>query len=60
MLFAELFGKAFRWQKGREILILAGDIELSEHGRIMEKFEEPSGPSRTLIASITAALNALV
>ncbi|KAH9767286.1 SNF2 domain-containing protein CLASSY 1 [Citrus sinensis] len=54
MLFAELFEKIFRWQKGREILILTGDIELFERGRIMDKFEEPSGPSRILIASITA------
>lgn len=54
MLFAELFEKIFRWQRGREILILTGDIELFERGRIMDKFEEPSGPSRILIASITA------
>lgn len=54
MLFAELFEKIFRWQKGREILILTGDIELFERGRIMDKFEESSGPSRILIASITA------
>ncbi|XP_031247872.1 SNF2 domain-containing protein CLASSY 2-like [Pistacia vera] len=53
-LFSELFQKVFRWQKGKEILVLTGDLELFERGRIMDKFEEPGGPSRVLIASITA------
>ncbi|KAK9224503.1 hypothetical protein WN943_009537 [Citrus x changshan-huyou] len=46
--------KFLRWQKGREILILTGDIEMSERGRIMQKFEDSSGPSRIFAASMTA------
>ena len=46
--------KFLRWQKGREILILTGDIEMSERGRIMQKFEDSSGPSRIFVASMTA------
>ncbi|KAL5734437.1 hypothetical protein ACOSP7_032298 [Xanthoceras sorbifolium] len=53
-LFSELFQSVFRWQKGKEILILTGDLELFDRGRIMDKFEEPGGPSRVLLASITA------
>ncbi|GLT78895.1 hypothetical protein SLA2020_504130 [Shorea laevis] len=53
-LFVDLFENVFRWQKGREILVLTGDLELFERGRIIDKFEEPGGPSRVLLASITA------
>ncbi|XP_044508996.1 SNF2 domain-containing protein CLASSY 2-like isoform X2 [Mangifera indica] len=53
-LFSELLQIVFRWQHGKEILVLTGDLELFERGRIMDKFEEPGGPSRVLIASITA------
>ncbi|XP_058007817.1 SNF2 domain-containing protein CLASSY 1 isoform X1 [Hevea brasiliensis] len=53
-LFVELFENVFRWQKGREIMVLTGDLELFERGRVIDKFEEPVGPSRVLLASITA------
>ncbi|GAV83780.1 SNF2_N domain-containing protein/Helicase_C domain-containing protein [Cephalotus follicularis] len=53
-LFVELFESVFRWQKGREILVLTGEQELFERGRIMDRFEEPEGASRILLASITA------
>ncbi|XVF24188.1 hypothetical protein REPUB_Repub13aG0106000 [Reevesia pubescens] len=53
-LFVELFERIFRWRKGREILVLTGDLELFERGRVMDKFEEPGGASRVLLASITA------
>ncbi|XWS74759.1 hypothetical protein CRYUN_Cryun01aG0025300 [Craigia yunnanensis] len=53
-LFVELFEMVFRWRKGREILVLTGDLELFERGRVMDKFEEPGGASRILLASITA------
>ncbi|GMJ14484.1 chromatin remodeling 42, CLASSY2 [Hibiscus trionum] len=53
-LLADMFERIFRWRKGREILILTGDLELFERGRVMDKFDEPGGPSRVLIASITA------
>lgn len=53
-LFLELFQRIFGWRKGKEVLVLSGDLELFERGRIMDTFEEPGGPSRVMIASITA------
>lgn len=53
-LFLELFENIFGWQRGREVLVLTGDLELFERGRVMDKFEEPAGASRVLLASITA------
>ncbi|CAK7325930.1 unnamed protein product [Dovyalis caffra] len=53
-LFVELFENVFRWQRGKEILVVTGDLELFERGRVMDKFEEMGGPSRVLLASITA------
>lgn len=53
-LFLELFENIFGWQRGREVLVLTGDLELFERGRVMDQFEEPGGPSRVLLASITA------
>ncbi|CAI9091786.1 OLC1v1026899C1 [Oldenlandia corymbosa var. corymbosa] len=53
-LLLELFSNIFNWRKGREVLVLQGDIELFERGRVMDKFEEPGGPSKIMLASITA------
>ncbi|KAJ7963916.1 SNF2 domain-containing protein CLASSY [Quillaja saponaria] len=53
-LFLELFEKFFGWQKGREVLVLTGDLELFDRGRVMDQFEEAGGASRVLLASITA------
>ncbi|KAF3433339.1 hypothetical protein FNV43_RR24441 [Rhamnella rubrinervis] len=53
-LFLELFENVFGWRRGKEVLVLTGDLELFERGRVMDKFEEPGGPSRVLLASITA------
>ena len=53
-LFVELFERVFGWQKGKEVLVLTGDLELFDRGRVMDKFDEPGGPSRVLLASITA------
>ncbi|KAL5568844.1 hypothetical protein UlMin_025419, partial [Ulmus minor] len=53
-LFVELFEKVFKWKRGQEILVLTGDLELFERGRVMDKFEEAGGPSKILLASITA------
>ncbi|CAI8586349.1 unnamed protein product [Vicia faba] len=53
-LFQEYFEKYFGWQKGREVLVLTGELELFERGKIMDKFEEPGGASKILLASITA------
>ncbi|KAJ6293671.1 hypothetical protein OIU76_021852 [Salix suchowensis] len=53
-LFLELFENIFRWQQGKEVLVLTGELELFERGRVMDKFEELGGSSRVLLASITA------
>lgn len=53
-LFLELFENVFGWQRGKEVMVLTGDLELFERGRVMDKFDEPGGPSRVLLASITA------
>ncbi|XP_047316175.1 SNF2 domain-containing protein CLASSY 1-like [Impatiens glandulifera] len=53
-LFLEIFESFYGWRKGVEALVLQGDIELFERGRIIEKFEEPGGPSRVMLASISA------
>ncbi|KAK8485257.1 hypothetical protein V6N11_070860 [Hibiscus sabdariffa] len=53
-LLVEMFERIFQWRKGREILVLTGDLELFERGRVMDQFEEQGGASRVLIASITA------
>ncbi|KAL8539299.1 hypothetical protein ACS0TY_001069 [Phlomoides rotata] len=53
-LFIQIFEKFYGWSKGREVLVLQGDIELFERGRVMDKFEEPGGPSKVMLASITA------
>lgn len=53
-LFIELFEAYYGWRRGIEVLVLQGDLELFERGRVMDKFEEPNGPSRVMLASITA------
>ncbi|KAL3653440.1 SNF2 domain-containing protein [Castilleja foliolosa] len=53
-LFVQIFERFYGWRKGREVLVLQGDIELFERGRVMDKFEEPGGPSKVMLASITA------
>ncbi|KAF5752598.1 hypothetical protein HS088_TW01G00513 [Tripterygium wilfordii] len=53
-LFVGLFERIFQWQKGREVLVLTGDLELFDRGQVMDRFEVAGGPSRVLLASITA------
>ncbi|KNA09955.1 hypothetical protein SOVF_148780 [Spinacia oleracea] len=53
-LFLELFERIYGWRKGNEVLVLQGDLELFERGRVMDKFEERGGPSKVLLASINA------
>ncbi|KAF7816520.1 SNF2 domain-containing protein CLASSY 1-like isoform X2 [Senna tora] len=53
-LFVELFELFFGWQRGREVLVLTGELELFERGRVMDKFEEPGGASKILLASISS------
>ncbi|GAB2280534.1 SNF2 domain-containing protein CLASSY [Dionaea muscipula] len=53
-LFLELFDRIYGWRKGEEVLVLQGDLELFERGRVMDKFEERGGPSKVMLASINA------
>lgn len=53
-LFIELFEKFFGWKRDCEVLVLSGEQELFERGRVMDKFEELGGESKVLLASITA------
>ncbi|OMO75927.1 SNF2-related protein [Corchorus olitorius] len=53
-LFLELFERVFRFQRGREVLVLTGDLELFDRGTVMDRFDQPGHPSRILLASITA------
>ncbi|XP_047329122.1 SNF2 domain-containing protein CLASSY 1-like [Impatiens glandulifera] len=53
-LFLEIFETFYGWRKGEEVLVLQGDIELFERGRVMDKFEEAGGPSKVMLASITS------
>ncbi|KAK9284072.1 hypothetical protein L1049_012332 [Liquidambar formosana] len=52
--FLNMFEILYGWRKGKQVLVLQGDLELFERGRVMDKFEEPGGASRVLLASITA------
>lgn len=40
-------------------MVLTGDLELFERGSVMDKFEEPGGPSRMLLASIIACIEGI-
>ncbi|GAB4831985.1 SNF2 domain-containing protein CLASSY [Ancistrocladus abbreviatus] len=53
-LFLELFERIYGWRKGEEVLVLQGDLELFERGRVMDRFEERGGPSKVMLASINA------
>ncbi|GFS33583.1 chromatin remodeling 38 [Actinidia rufa] len=53
-LFLEIFEAFYGWKKGEEVLVLQGDLELFERGRVMDKFEEPGGASKVMLASINA------
>ncbi|CAJ2644126.1 unnamed protein product [Trifolium pratense] len=52
--FIELFEKYFQWQNGKEILLLTGEQDLFERGKVIDKFEDPRGNSKILLASINA------
>ncbi|KAI3517493.1 hypothetical protein L1887_16708 [Cichorium endivia] len=53
-LFIETFERFYGWRQGVEVLVLKGELELFERGRVMDKFEEPAGPSKVMLASINA------
>ncbi|XP_012571350.1 LOW QUALITY PROTEIN: SNF2 domain-containing protein CLASSY 1-like [Cicer arietinum] len=53
-LLIELFESYFQWENGKEILLLTGELELYDRGKVIEKFENPRGSSKVLVASITA------
>ncbi|CAI8597382.1 unnamed protein product [Vicia faba] len=50
----ELFEKYFQWLNGKEILLLTGELDLFERGKVIDKFEDPRGSSKVLLASINA------
>ncbi|WJX38511.1 DNA repair and recombination protein RAD54-like protein [Trifolium repens] len=52
--FIDLFEKYFQWQNGKEILLLIGELDLFERGKVIDKFEDPRGSSKILLASINA------
>ncbi|KAJ1410661.1 P-loop containing nucleoside triphosphate hydrolase [Sesbania bispinosa] len=53
-LLVQLFEECFNWKKGREILLLYGEQDLFERGKVIDNFEDPCGVSKVLLASITA------
>ncbi|GKE23710.1 SNF2 domain-containing protein CLASSY 1-like protein protein [Tanacetum coccineum] len=52
-LFIETFNRFYGWEKGIEVIVLQGNLELFERGRVMDKFK-PDGPSKVMLASINA------
>jgi DNA repair and recombination RAD54-like protein len=52
--FIELFDKYFQRQNGKEILLLTRELDLFERGKMIHKFEDTHGSSKTLLASINA------
>ncbi|KAK7390997.1 hypothetical protein VNO78_19269 [Psophocarpus tetragonolobus] len=53
-LLVELFEMFFKWEKHREVLVLIGELDLLERGKVRDKFEDPKRASKVLFASITA------
>lgn len=53
-LLLEIFMQLHGWQRNEEILVLQGDLELFERGRVIDRFQDPCGSSRILLASISA------
>ncbi|MED6135724.1 SNF2 domain-containing protein CLASSY [Stylosanthes scabra] len=53
-LLVEMFERVFHWRRDREILVLNGELELFQRGKVIDEFEDPSSVSRVLLASITA------
>ncbi|XP_077213128.1 SNF2 domain-containing protein CLASSY 1-like isoform X2 [Tasmannia lanceolata] len=53
-LFVEIFKMVFGWQKGEEVLVLQGELDLCERAKVLDKFKERGGASRVLLASTTA------
>ncbi|WJX38509.1 DNA repair and recombination protein RAD54-like protein [Trifolium repens] len=50
----DLFAKYFQWQNGKEILLLTGELDLFERGKVIDKFEDARSSSKILLASINA------
>ncbi|KAJ1403405.1 SNF2-related, N-terminal domain [Sesbania bispinosa] len=45
-LLVQLFEEFFKWKKDGEILLLYGEQDLFERGKVIDKFEDPCGVSR--------------
>ncbi|CAN6450187.1 unnamed protein product [Victoria cruziana] len=53
-LLVEIFSKMFRWEIGKEILVLQGNQDTVERSMIMDKFSDREGCCHVLLASTTA------
>ncbi|KAJ1422681.1 SNF2-related, N-terminal domain [Sesbania bispinosa] len=53
-ILVQLFEECFKWKKDGEILLLYGEQDPFERGKVIDKFEDPCGVSKVLLASITA------
>ncbi|KAF3791117.1 SNF2 domain-containing protein CLASSY 1 [Nymphaea thermarum] len=52
-LLVEIFSKIFRWEIGKEALVLQGNQDTVERSTIMDKFSDREGCCHVLIASTT-------
>jgi DNA repair and recombination RAD54-like protein len=50
--FIKLFEKYFQWPNGKRILLQTGELDLFERGKLIDKFKDPRGSSKILLASI--------
>ncbi|KAF3792148.1 SNF2 domain-containing protein CLASSY 2 [Nymphaea thermarum] len=53
-LLVEIFSKIFRWEVGKEVLVLQGNQDTVERSIIMDKFSDREGCCHVLLASTTA------
>jgi len=54
LLLEEMLGKQFGWVREREILQIDGKVQSDERQRIIERFNDPNGRIRVLLASTKA------
>ncbi|KAJ1410655.1 SNF2-related, N-terminal domain [Sesbania bispinosa] len=46
-LLVQLFEECFKWKNDREILLLYGEQDLFERGKVIDNFEDPCGVSKS-------------
>lgn len=54
LLLEEMLGKQFNWVREREILQIDGKVQADERQSIIERFNDPNGRIRVLLASTKA------